>query len=171
MTSLFSDVTADRVSSVGGGVWIRRGIVALFAVWAALAAINTFGQEPVDSTTAGAKATLHLSAPTDVRGGLFWQAVVEIRVKQDIEFPRLVLDEGWTDGMQVNSIEPAASSENSRDGKLELSYDKLSAGDFVKIWFQFEADATYPGTRSFAIELDDQTDPIARISRDMKVWP
>ena len=171
MTSLFSDVAPGRASSVSGGVWIRRGVVALFVVYAALALLNTFGQQPVDATSSGAVATLHLSAPADVRAGLFWQALVEIRVKQDIELPRLVLDEGWTDGMQVNSIEPAATSESSRDGKLVLSYDKLSAGDYVKIWFQFEADATYPGTRSFAIELDDRTDPVARISRDLTVWP
>ena len=44
-------------------------------------------------------------------------------------FPRLVLDEGWLDGLQINTIEPSPQSEASRDGRLVLSYPALKAGD------------------------------------------
>ena len=47
--------------------------------------------------------------------------------------------------MQVNSIEPAAESESSRDGRLVLSYGALQPGDLPRIWLQFEVSPTNVG--------------------------
>jgi hypothetical protein len=73
--------------------------------------------------------------------------------------------------MQVNSIEPAAQSESSRDGRLVLSYDRLKPGDRLQIWMQFEVDPTNTGKSSLALELDDAQTPLARIDRDIRVLP
>ena len=56
-----------------------------------------------------------------------------------------MLADGWVEGMQVNSIEPAAESETSRDGRVVLSYGDLEAGDVLRIWLQFEVDPTNVG--------------------------
>jgi hypothetical protein len=52
-----------------------------------------------------------------------------------------------------------------------LSYDKLSAGDRMTIWFQFQVDPTAPGRRDLSVELDDAEQPIARIPRKLTVMP
>jgi hypothetical protein len=172
MTDLFIDV-ADQPESnaLTRGLWARRATMGVFAVIVVLALVGVFGQHGTTTHAAAPEATISLGAPKTVRGGLFFQARVELRALQDIEHPRLVLGRGWTEGMQVNSIEPAAMSESSRDGLLVLSYDKLAAGDRMSIWFQFQVDPTEPGRRDFSIELDDAERPIARVPRKLTVMP
>jgi hypothetical protein len=172
MTDLFTTV-ADQPESraMTRGVWARRATMAVFGVIALLAVLGVFGQQGTTTHAAGPQATMSLGAPETVRGGLFFQARVELRALRDIEHPRLVLARGWTEGMQVNSIEPSPASEASRDGLLVLSYDKLAAGDRMSIWFQFQVDPTEPGRRDFSLELDDAERPIARVHRKLTVMP
>jgi hypothetical protein len=172
MTELFTNVADEPESrALHGGLWVRRAAMAAFAVIALLALAGVFGQGGSTTRAAGPQATMSLGAPKTVRGGLFFQARVEVRALRDVEHPRFVLARGWTEGLQVNSIEPSAATESSRDGKLVLSYDKLSAGDRMTIWFQFQVDPTAPGRRDLSIELDDAEQPIARIPRKLTVMP
>jgi hypothetical protein len=173
--SLFSETSAaggpDSGRSVIVGLWVRRLVLTVFAVLVALALLDWFGQQPSDSVAASPAATLRLSAPQAVRGGLLFQSRIEIRARRTIKFPRLVLGEGWTEGMQVNTIEPNPSTEASRDGRLVLTYDQLNPGDLLVIWLQFQVDPTNVGRRSYAVELDDQTTPLARIDRRLTIFP
>ena len=100
-----------------------------------------------------------MTAPAAVRGGLFFQSRVEIRARRAIAHPRLVLDEGWVEGMQFNSIEPAPVSEASRDGRVVLSYDRIDAGDRLVVWMQFEVD---PPTSAIAPTASSSTTPRRR---------
>ena len=167
---LFSDVPADN-HRLGVGLWARRAFTLLFALVAAVALWGVFGQRASDSRAAGPAARMTLSAPEVVRGGLFFQSRVEIRALAAIEHPRLVLDTGWLEGMQVNSIVPAAESETSRDGKVVLSYGGLESGDVLRIWFQFQVEPTNVGRHPYGIELDDAQEPLARIERTLTVLP
>jgi hypothetical protein len=106
-----------------------------------------------------------------VRGGLFFQSRVTIAVRGRIQQPRLVLDPGWLEGMQVNSIEPQAQQETSRDGRLVLAYSTWMPGDRVELWLQFQVNPTNVGHRSYTLELDDETHPIARVERTLTVLP
>ena len=153
------------------GLIARRVVMTLFALVAAAGAAGLFGQPQRSSAAAGESATMRLEAPRTVRGGLFFEARVDIDAKAAISDPRLVLDEGWVEGLQVNSIEPAPESESSRDGRLELSFPEVAAGERLRIWFQFEVNPTNVGRRSFAIELDDATRPLVRIDRTLTVLP
>jgi hypothetical protein len=152
-------------------LWARRAVMALLAVVVLLALANRFGQHPAQHTARVPAATMTLSAPSAVRGGLFFQSRVDIRAARTIDHPRLVLDRGWVEGMQVNSIEPAPVGEASRDGRVVLSYDTLEAGDLLRVWLQFEVNPTNVGRRSYAIELDDSERPIARLAPDITVLP
>jgi hypothetical protein len=165
----FDDTQDDRGQRVG--LAARRVVMTLFAVVALLGLTGVFGQPQRSSGATGETATLRLQAPETVRGGLFFQARVDVETTSAISQPRLVLDEGWTEGLQVNSIEPAPESESSRDGRLELSFPDVAAGERLRIWFQFEVNPTNVGRRSFAIELDDATRPLARIDRTLTVLP
>src|SRR3954454_3959328 len=166
MTELFAKVEEDRGKL--RGLWARRALVTLFTVVAALAAWGLFGQRESESRVSGSGATMVVSVPSTVRGGLYYQATIDVTTTAPIEHPRLVLDEGWVEGVQVNSIEPAAESESSRDGLVVLSYGALAPGDRLKVWLQFQVDPTNPGTRSHGIELDDATRALVRIDRDLK---
>jgi hypothetical protein len=152
-------------------LWLRRVWLCLFAAVAIAALLNVFGQQPTDSVASSPTARMTLSAPEAVRGGLLFQARLEIRAVRTIKAPRLVLDDGWFEGMQFNSTEPQATSESPRDGKVVFSYDTLEAGDLLRIWVQFEANPPQIGRRSFAVELDDATEPLVRIERDITVLP
>lgn len=153
------------------GPWVRRALIGLMLVVVVLAALNRFGQGTSESSVRTPAAVMRLSAPETVRGGLFFQSRVEVRALRAIDHPRLVLDRGWVEGMQVNSIEPSPVGEASRGGRLVLSYDGLAAGDRLVVWLQFEVNPTNVGRRSYALELDDAETPIASLKRDITVWP
>jgi hypothetical protein len=143
----------------------------LFSVLALLALLDRFGQEPSRAAADAPAATLRLQAPEALRGGLLFQSRVEIRAKRTVRFPRLVLDDGWVEGMQVNSIEPNPASEASRDGRLVLTYDQLNPGDRLVVWLQFQVNPTNVGRRPYGIELDDQSTALARIDRSLTTFP
>jgi hypothetical protein len=170
MTELFSRIPAEHRGGLVGLVG-RRAVMTVFALIAAAALWGFTGQRASDSVAAGPAARMRLSAPETVRGGLFFQSRVEIRALTAIDHPRLVLDEGWVEGMQVNSIEPAPESESSRDGRVVLSYGGLKPGDRLRVWMQFEVDPTSVGDRSYGLELDDEDRPLARIDRRIRVLP
>ena len=169
MTELFADVTADRGKTLG--LWARRAFVTLFALIAVLALAGFAGQRDSETTATANGVTMTLSTPNVVRGGLYYQATIDLTATTAVQYPRVVLDSGWVDGVQVNSIEPAAVSESTRDGRLVLSYGSLQPGDRLKVWLQFQVDPTQPGGRSHAVEFDDRTRPLVRVDRDMKVLP
>jgi hypothetical protein len=106
-----------------------------------------------------------------VRGGLLFQSRVTIRVTGHIQHPQLLLDPGWLEGMQVNSIEPQAESESSRGGRLLLSYSALRPGDRAELWLQFQVNPTNVGHRSYALQLDDGNRRIVRVQRTVTVLP
>jgi hypothetical protein len=166
----FSDLPAET-RSTAFGLWARRAVVTLFAVVALLALLDRFGQGTSESASIGPAASLRVLAPQTVRGGLLFQSRIEIRALRDVKLPRIVLDRGWMEGMQINSIEPAAMSESSRSGRVVLSYDQLAAGDFLRMYLSFQVNPTYVGRRSYGVELDDGRVRIARVNRSLTVLP
>jgi hypothetical protein len=169
-----SDTFASLDREPGGitvGLWVRRAILTLLGLVVLVALLNQFGQHPGRSTAAGPAATMRLSAPTHVRGGIFFQSRLDIRAALSIDHPRIVLDPGWLEGMQVNSIEPAPVGEASRNGRVVLSYDALAPGDVLRVWLQFEVNPTNVGKRSYAVELDDSERPIARVAPTITALP
>jgi hypothetical protein len=173
MTELFRGV-ADRPESraLTRGLWARRAVMTLFALIVVAALVGVFGQRSSATSSSSPRASLRLEAPEVVRGGLFFQARIDVRAGGEaIEHPRLVLGQGWADGLQVNSIEPAAQSESSRDGRLVLSYDSLGAGERLTVFAQFQVNPTQPRRRDFSVELDDAEAPLARVHRTLTTLP
>jgi hypothetical protein len=170
VTELFAELPDDdRGQRVG--LAARRVVISVFAAVALLALWGAFGQRATGSNAAGAAAVLRLEAPETVRGGIFFQARIDVTATRAVRQPRLVFDGGWLEGLQVNSIEPAAESESSRDGLLVLSYGALAPGDRLRVYMQFEVNPTNVGQHSFGFELDDAQTRIARIDRDLRVLP
>jgi hypothetical protein len=151
--------------------WGRRAFlhVLLAAVAAALA--GAVGQRASSTVAAEPAARLAVRAPQVVRGGLLFQARIEVRARRAVEHPRLVLDEGWLSGLQVNTIEPSPASEASRDGRLVLSYDALDPGDRLVVYLQFQLDPTSVGRTRNDVELDDATTRLAVVHRTLRRLP
>jgi hypothetical protein len=167
---LFAEVAPDE-RGVARGLRARRAILAVLGLVPLAALAGLIGQRATESQAAGAKATLALRAPQTVRGGLFFESRVQIHVLARIQHPRLVLDPGWLEGMQVNSIEPQAQDESSRNGRLVLAYATWLPGERKTIWLQFQVNPTNVGHRSYGLELDDDNARIARIARSLTVLP
>jgi hypothetical protein len=161
-------LTLDRR---GAEPWVRRVVMTLLAAVMALALLDVFGQSPQNRSAVGPAGSLQVSAPDRVRGGLFFQGRFEVRARRRIADPRLVLARGWTEQLQLNTIEPSPDQELSEDGRLELRYGAIDAGERLTVWLQFEANPTGPGRRDQAVELRDGRRVLARIDRSLTIFP
>ncbi|HYX75742.1 MAG TPA: hypothetical protein VE757_01075, partial [Gaiellaceae bacterium] len=116
-------------------------------------------------------ASLTISAPAHLRGGLLFQARFTIEAKESLKDAMLVLDEAWLDGLTVNTIEPGPVSEASRNGRLALSLGHLPAGSRYVLFMQFQVNPTTVGGRTLRADLDDGGQTITTITRNLRVFP
>ena len=84
----------------------RRVLIGVLTLLCLLALVNVFGQNPAHSIGTGEVATLEVSAPSRLRGGLFYEGEFTIRARQEIESATLLLDRGWFESMHINSYSP-----------------------------------------------------------------
>jgi hypothetical protein len=152
-------------------LWVRRALMLAPVAIVILALAGVFGQGRTTSTAAAAVAALEVDAPTHLRGGLLFEARFAIRARADVQDARLVLGEGWLEGMSINTIEPSPSSETSRDGRLLLDLGRLRAGDTFSLYMQFQVLPTNVGRRAADVSLFDGDTRIATIDRTITVLP
>jgi hypothetical protein len=150
---------------------VRRIVIGLLALVVAAALLGAVGQSHTTLRAEVARATLTVKAPQRVRGGLFFQGRLDIVARERIGTPRLVLGNGWTEQMQLNTIEPSPASETSDAGELELDYDPLHTGDHLTIWMQFEVNPTGAGRRDRGVTLLDGDRVLARVPGKITVLP
>jgi hypothetical protein len=141
------------------------------AVPLVLALANTFGQHQSALSATSASATLTVNAPSRLRGGLLYTVSFTVRARSDLQEATLVLDPGWIDGMQVNSINPQPVDEGSRNGKVVLVLGHIAAGRRVEYWIEFQVNPTTLGTRRQNVELDDGTKRILTERRRLTIYP
>jgi hypothetical protein len=154
-----------------GEPWARRVFIGVLALVVAAALLGAAGQSHTTGRAQAPAATLTVKAPTRVRGGLFFQGRFDIVAREPIGKPRLVLGNGWTEEMQLNTIEPSPTSETSNAGELELEYDPLHTGDHLTIWLQFEVNPTGAGHRKRDATLLDGDRVLARVPAEITVLP
>jgi hypothetical protein len=150
---------------------LRRGFFGLILLLVLVALLNVFGQRPTNTLAASSAADLHVFAPTRLRGGLYYQGRMTIDAKQEIEKATIVLDFGWTEQMQINTIEPSPVGESSRDGKLALEFGHIPAGEKLVAWLQFQVNPTNVGHRSQDVALYDDTTRLATADRNVTIFP
>ena len=156
----------ERVEPVAR--WLLFGLLTLLFL---LALANLFGQNPDGSSVDGNGARLEVSAPTSVRGGLFFQGRFTIMAERDIDKATLVLDDGWLESMHINPIEPAPVGESSRDGRLALDFGHVGAGERIVAYLQFQVNPTNLGRRSQGVELYDDETLLAAAERTVTILP
>lgn len=152
-------------------VYARRALLALLALIPLLALANVFGQRPSVDRASGPGGTLEVDAPSRLRGGLLYMGMFTIRADRDLRSPRLVLDPGWVNGMQVNTVTPAPASESSRDGRLVYHYGDIHAGERVVVFAQFQVNPTSIGRRSQGVALEADGVPPLVVRRAVTIFP
>jgi hypothetical protein len=160
------DLTARR-----GEPWARRALISLLAAVVVAALFDVAGQGAATRHAEAAAATLTVKAPTRVRGGLFFQGRFDIVAREHLSRPTIVLGNGWTEEMQLNTIEPSPKSETSSDGELELEFDPMRSGEHLTLWLQFEVNPNGVGRRDRGVTLRDGERTIAHIPGKITVAP
>ena len=155
----------------GWHIWVQRGLLALVATILILGLLNVFGQRPLTSRAENDQAILSVYSPSRVRGGLLYTARFHVTAKTDLKKVTLVLDPGWVEGMQINSINPQPVDEASRDGWIALDLGHIPAGHSVIYFVEFQVNPTNVGHRSQAVELDDQGKRLFVIHRTITIFP
>jgi hypothetical protein len=153
-------------------LWPRRLILALVAVFALLGLANVFGQRPVTASADAQAASLSVYVPNHLRGGLLFSARFHITAHRDVKDAVLVLDQGWAEGMAINTIEPSPVGEASRNGKISLDLGHVPAGQSYVLYMQFQANATNLAWRRPAgVTLLDGSRRLLHIDRRVTIYP
>jgi hypothetical protein len=151
--------------------WLKLAFIALLVAVVVVALLNVFGQRQAKSTARAPAATMTVSAPSRVRGGLLYQARIHVHAHRPIQKPNLILDEGWFQQTTVNAIEPQPSAESSQNGRVELSFDPLKAGDTLVVWIYFQVNPTNVGRHHTDVELADGSDRLLKVDRTQFNFP
>jgi hypothetical protein len=150
---------------------VRQVLLGALFVVLLLGLLNVFGQVRSVSTAETSAARFEVSAPTKLRGGLFFQARYRIEAVREIEEATIVLDPGWLEGTTLNTVEPAPVAEASRDGRIALELGRIPAGDEHVLFLHFQVNPTAVGLRSQDVELYDGDRLLASFDRRAIVWP
>jgi hypothetical protein len=152
-------------------VRVHRGLIMLLTLIPLLALAGFLGQRPTTSTAGNETAALEVYSPTRVRGGLLFTTRIAVEARRELRRAAIVLDPGWFEGMQVNSVTPDPVSQGSDDGRVVLGLGSIPAGTKSVTFIQFQVDPTNVGHRSENVELREAGRQLLRIKRSITVLP
>ena len=148
--------------------WVLVAVIALIDVAGLL---NVFGQHPTTTDAVARAARLSVYAPDRLRGGLLYEGRISVQANETLDDAVIVLDNGWAEQTNINTIEPSPVDESGRDGRLSLGYGQLEAGEKLVVYLQFQVNPTNVGHRSQRVELRNGPDLIAAADRSVTVFP
>jgi hypothetical protein len=153
------------------GQWLRHGFLLLLTVFVLAALLNAFGAHPQTEEATAAAATLKVTSPERVRGGLLYQARIEIHADEAIGAPTLVLDKGWIEETSVNTIQPEPAATTTDAKHLKLRYPPLPPGRTLAVYISLQANPNDVGTHDADVALYDADEEIASIDRTQVNFP
>jgi hypothetical protein len=154
------------------GLWVRRGIMCVLAAVVVVALCNVVGQRASTARAHTQLGALSLRAPTVVRPGLLFQAKISITAFEPMPATQLVLGNGWVDGLTINTIEPAASSETSApDGGLVFDLGTIDRGQTFVEYLEFQVNPTSISRRDQTVTVRSQGAVVAALHRTMTIIP
>jgi hypothetical protein len=160
---LTTEFDLARVRDLAGRathVWYRRAVLAAMLAFVLVALFEGFGQGAHVRTASGPGAVVSVHIPHTVRGGLLVPVQIQVRAKQKLVSPQIVLGAGFARGAQVNTLEPSPTSETSRTaapgelGPLALTYPTLEPGDQLTIYLQLQIDPTTIGKQDTSVSVE-----------------
>lgn len=174
MSSVPEGIRLDRdrdMQGRGWHLWVRRGLLGLLALFILAALLNVFGQQPTTYRASAPEATLEVSVPHAIRGGLLWQSRFTVTATEELKHATLVLGEGWLENNTVNTIEPAPLGEGSRNGSLTLDLGHIPKGQRHVLYMQFQTNPTNVGRHRADVQLEDGERLLLSLHRTLTVLP
>ncbi|MGN6663044.1 MAG: hypothetical protein ACTHK6_02375 [Solirubrobacterales bacterium] len=153
------------------GQWLRHLFLLVLLAFVVAALLNAFGAVPSTSEADGTAATLKVTAPERVRGGLLYQARIEVHALQPIGAPTLVFDRGWIEETTLNTLEPEPAATTSDEGHLKVRYPPLQPGRILTVYVNFQANPNNVGTHDQGLALYDADEEIASVDRTQVNFP
>ena len=154
------------------GIYVRRTILSVIAVFCLLGLANVFGQAASTSRAGFGAGTLSISSASKLRGGDLTSATFTITATKAIRNAVLVLDPGWARGMAINTIEPSPTNETSENGRLAFTLGPIGAGRSFTLFMQFQVNpTTVTWQRPQDVQLRDGSIVLATIHRTLTVYP
>jgi hypothetical protein len=140
-------------------------------VFLLLGLLNVFGQRPQALRAAHPQATLEVSAPNHLRGGLIYEARFTVTATSEVKSAVLRFSPGWNEGQTMNTLEPTPVAEASRNGDLLLTLGHIPAGQRYRLFMQFQVNPTNVGRRRADVTLYDGGTKLATIERTLTFYP
>jgi hypothetical protein len=166
------DATSSYPSSRDRKRWIPRLLLTMLLGFILLGVSNTFGQTTTTTRAVAPQATLVVTAPETLRGGLLYQVLVQVAATMYIRQARVVLSAGWFSGLTTNAEVPQPSTQQSIDGSTAFSLGAILPRHHkdLRIYFQVNP-TTLAWNRSQNVELYDGTHQLTKILRSITVYP
>ncbi|MGN6254804.1 MAG: hypothetical protein ACTHO8_07465 [Solirubrobacterales bacterium] len=153
------------------GQWLRHLYLVILLAFVVAALLNTFGADAITSEASGEAATLKVTAPERIRGGLLYQARIEIHALQPIGAPTLVFDRGWIEETTLNTLEPEPAATTTDQGHLKARFPPLKPGRILTVYVNFQANPNDVGTHEQGVALYDAGEEIASVDRTQVNFP
>jgi hypothetical protein len=153
------------------GQWARRVFLVILLAFVVAALLNVFGSASTTSEASGPAATLTVTAPEAVRGGILYQARFTIHALRPIGAPVIVLDRGWFEQTTVNTLEPEAVATTSDKNHVKLRFPPLAPGRTLVVYLDLQANPTNVGSHEADVALYDADRPLAAVERTQIDFP
>ncbi|HVU75115.1 MAG TPA: hypothetical protein VHE83_19270 [Mycobacteriales bacterium] len=151
--------------------WVRRLALLVLLAVVVIALVGAVGQQDHRTTADSPQASLTVSSPAHVRGGLVFTTEIDVVAHTSVSDMRLVLAPGWFAGMSLNGIAPQPGDESSRDGSVEYTYGPVNAGKTFRAWISWQTNPTTVGRRDQDVQLLDGDRALAAVHRTLTVLP
>jgi hypothetical protein len=153
------------------GQWLRHAFLLLLTLFVLAALLNAFGARPQTKEAVATAATLKITAPERVRGGLLYQARLQIHANEPIGAPTLVFDKGWIEETTINTVQPEPAETTSDPKHLKLRYPPLPPARTLDVYISLQANPNDVGTHNADVALYDADEEIASIDRTQVNFP
>ena len=163
------DPAHRRPARSGRMSWVRAVLLGAFLA-AGLAGLLGGGQTtPVEARSAEAAMQVHL--PTPIRNGMFVEWRIDVTARAPVSDAVIAVPARMWRDMTVNSLVPAASDEEYRDGEFRFHFGPLAPGQ--RLLFKIDGQINPPRltTEGGAIRLLDGEREILSAPVTMKVLP
>ena len=141
-----------------GGAW-RRWIAILLLAGVMLAALlGAFGGgkvRPLIVENRGAR--LEVATPRVIRNGVFFETRLRVVARQPIDKAVITVDASLWRDMTINTMIPAPSEEQVKDGAFRFDYGSLKPGETLDIKIDGQINPPlFAGTRGRIALFDDE---------------
>jgi hypothetical protein len=164
----------DRHFTTGARRPVLRGLVPVIILGGLMLAalLGVFGGVANTVTRQAAPdATLIVDAPATLRNGEFFEMRIHVQATAPIAEPVIAVSPGFWSELTINTMIPAASDEEQKDGMYRFTYPAMASGAAMEMKVDGQVNPSRFGGTAGEIALFDGDREIARIPLHLRVLP